>query len=531
MRIAAAVDLLILFFAAAAMTIWTWGTWPDPLVDWGARLYLSWRVCAGEVLYRDLAYFNGPLSIYFDAGLFKIFGVSQHVLWLANLAIFAGIIVMLDAILRAIGGRVSALLGGLLFVTVFAFGRYQLLGNFNYVTPYTPEMTHGLPLDLAAILLLRRYQRRPSSACAASMGVELGLCFLTKAEIFAPGFAAVVTGLFLTMRESKIAGKNALRHAAVFAIALLAPPLLALGLFAIAIPFRVALGGVLGSWPWIFDPHIARMSFYRDVLGTDDPVGHLLRLVRWLAGYTAVFGVVGAIARPRSRPRSNAAIAVTRRSIPLGFSLGAGAAAAATFYGVACAGAFRLEDLLSPLPLWMLILFAAAIVQYRRMKDDRGVLIFRITMLIFAGALLMKIALAARVRDYGFVLAMPAALMFADAIAVQIPRAISRRGGDGRLFAIIAIALCISVAVAHVQFSAINMPADTIELGSGGDTCRVAALRGEDVRNAVRDAEQIVAPNQTLLVAPQGLMINYLARRRALSFHQSHGAGDRRCRR
>ena len=71
------------------------------------------------------------------------------------------------------------------------------------------------------------------------MGLVLGLCFLTKAEIFAPGFAAVVIGLFLTMRESKIAGKNALRHAAVFAIALLAPPLLALGLFAIAMPFHV----------------------------------------------------------------------------------------------------------------------------------------------------------------------------------------------------------------------------------------------------------------------------------------------------
>ena len=151
MRIAAAVDLLILFFRRGCHDNLDRGTWPDSLVDWGSAALSLLARCAGEVLYRDLVYFNGPLSIYFDAGLFKIFGVSQHVLWLANLAILAGIIVMLYAILRAIGGRVSALLGGLFFVTVFAFGRYQLLGNFNYVTPYTPEMTHGLALDLAAI--------------------------------------------------------------------------------------------------------------------------------------------------------------------------------------------------------------------------------------------------------------------------------------------------------------------------------------------------------------------------------------------
>ena len=273
------------------------------------------------------------------------------------------------------------------------------------------------------------------------------------------------------------------------------------------------------------------MSFYRDVLGTDDAVGHLLRLVRWFAGYTAVFGVVGAIARPRSRR------APMRRSRLCGAafrwaSVSRGSRGRCHILRRRLRrGAFRLEDLLSPLPLWMLILLAAAIVQYRRMNEDRGVLIFRITMLIFAGALLMKIALAARVRDYGFVLAMPAALMFADAIAVEIPRAISRRGGDGRLFAIIAIALCISVAVAHVQFSAINMPADTIELGSGGDTCRVAALRGEDARRGSRRrANRCAESNAPRRAAGAD---DQLPRppTRTLSFHQSHGAGDRRRRR
>ena len=46
----------------AAMLAWTWGTWPDVLVDFGGELYVPWRLAEGDVLYRDVAYFTGPLS-------------------------------------------------------------------------------------------------------------------------------------------------------------------------------------------------------------------------------------------------------------------------------------------------------------------------------------------------------------------------------------------------------------------------------------------------------------------------------------
>jgi len=68
---------------------------PDILVDFGIQLYLPWRISQGDVLYRDVMYLTGgPLSQYFNALLFKIFGVSFRTLIFANLAITAGLLVL-----------------------------------------------------------------------------------------------------------------------------------------------------------------------------------------------------------------------------------------------------------------------------------------------------------------------------------------------------------------------------------------------------------------------------------------------------
>ncbi len=62
-----------------------WGTWIDVLVDFGVQLYVPWRLVAGEVLYRDIAHYTGPLSIYYNALAFRVGGVSLLTLVIANL--------------------------------------------------------------------------------------------------------------------------------------------------------------------------------------------------------------------------------------------------------------------------------------------------------------------------------------------------------------------------------------------------------------------------------------------------------------
>src|SRR5215469_18337819 len=82
----------VVFVVAAVMT---WRKWPDFLVDFGTQLYMPWRILHGAVLYRDLFYFaGGPFSQYFNALLFKIFGVSFSTLIAANLIFAAAMILM-----------------------------------------------------------------------------------------------------------------------------------------------------------------------------------------------------------------------------------------------------------------------------------------------------------------------------------------------------------------------------------------------------------------------------------------------------
>ena len=59
----------------------SWGAWPDVMVDFGRELYVPWRITLGEVLYRDLEWFNGPLSQYVNALWFRLFGVGAWTLF------------------------------------------------------------------------------------------------------------------------------------------------------------------------------------------------------------------------------------------------------------------------------------------------------------------------------------------------------------------------------------------------------------------------------------------------------------------
>ena len=49
--------LVLITAATAWMLHVSWLRWPDPTIDFGKELYLAWRLCEGDVLYRDVAHF------------------------------------------------------------------------------------------------------------------------------------------------------------------------------------------------------------------------------------------------------------------------------------------------------------------------------------------------------------------------------------------------------------------------------------------------------------------------------------------
>src|ERR1700736_2257824 len=74
--------------AGAFFIATSWRKWPDPLIDFGQQLYNAWQLANGAVLYRDIGCLYGPLSEYFNAAVFRIFGPGLIIVVFANLAVF-----------------------------------------------------------------------------------------------------------------------------------------------------------------------------------------------------------------------------------------------------------------------------------------------------------------------------------------------------------------------------------------------------------------------------------------------------------
>ena len=153
--------------------VWSWGTWPDAVVDFGRELYVPWRLSKGQTLYRDIVSFNGPLSNYALALWFKCFGASLRSLIFSNILVCVAILFLLYEMFCRMAGYESGLLACLSFIAVFAFSQLHGIGNFNWICPCSHELTHGIALSLLGIYMLYRYAKQGHLIWMAASGFIL----------------------------------------------------------------------------------------------------------------------------------------------------------------------------------------------------------------------------------------------------------------------------------------------------------------------------------------------------------------------
>lgn len=519
----------VAILAAGAAMLWrTWGTWPDPLIDFGRELYVPWQLTAGKVLYRDIAHLNGPLSPYLNALWFKLFGLGLRSLVFVNLAIWALLLWMLYRILVEIGGRFSATVACLAFVVVFSFAQYdQGYGNYNFICPYSHEITHGLALSVAAMLCVRQYTKRRRLTYAAAAGLLLGLVFLTKAEVFLACAAGTLTGLALALWTERAGGGRIAWFAAFFSGGALAPLAVTWALFCRAMPAQEALFATLGSCRYVFNRDLLELLLYRYGMGVDYPARSIFFMVIATGLYGLFLLLTAAVAwRLGRHPKW------IRRAFAVGLFIAVVGVIGANWPPVEFLPTAR------PLPLFMLALGAALTVRFVRRRPAQhqaGPAILRITMVVFALALLLKMVLNARVYDYGFALAMPATLLLAVALIDWAPAYLTRRGGYGPLFTSAALAGVVVAVWAHLRVTQANLNSELTPVASGVDSFLTSGRgravnkaleqweiprrsappgRGRAVNWALEQVDQRIAADQTLVVVPEGVMINYLSRRR-----------------
>jgi len=487
----------------AAMLAFSWGKWPDVLVDFGHELYTPWLLSQGRVLGRDVVMAaTGPLSPYLNAMLFRIFGPGAWVLFAFNLVVLGGLTWLLFVLLREIGDRFSATLSCVLFLTVFAFGQYVGIGNFNFVAPYSHGVTHGMFLSLAALALTWRHARTGSRWSLGGASLLLGLVFLTKPEFTIACGGALGAAFLLILRDAS----SARRRIALWAAAVLpalAVPIVSFALLALGATPLDGWRATLGPWLAMGTP-LTKTPFYLAGLGMDDPSGNAVRALAWFAGYAGLVLAIGLLDwRARSAPaRWGAAVLVSGGLILAAW---------------ACVASHALFDVARPLPIVAFLGFvASAVLAWRAPRPCPPRALLQLALATFALLLLAKMALNARWFHYGFALAMPATLVAFTWLAASAPRLVQRWGGSGLVLRVSSLAILVALAGSYLRYGYEIYAYKTERVGAGADAF-LADGRGRFVTAILDRLAKDGEPGATLAVIPEGVMINYLARRESPS--------------
>jgi len=493
------VDALLLSILFAALAAWSWGKWPDLLVDFGHELYIPWQLAKGEILQRDIAYIYGPLSQYFNGFLFYLFGPSLQLLVASNIAILALIVALLSRLIERFSDRVTSLAATALFLAVFAFSQYQGIANYNFICPFTHESTHGLLLAITMIYLLERYLRRQKRIFVLGGGLAFGLAFLTRAEISfaALAAAAVILGVPLFIEPAR--RRAQLTAGALFLAAALIPPLIFFIYFIGKIPPVAAFQAVIGSWNTLAESSVADSPFYRATMGVDRPLLNAGRMLLSSAATLAAIGIIAGLSR------------LVPERTKWQFALGTGAGIAL----VAAAPFLPLSRVAYGLPVVCAVTAAACFLA--TIRPNRELIVKKSLLPLcawstFALALLGKVVFNVRFAHYGYYLASPAMIVLVVVLVRSIPRTLGRRG---LFFRIVAISFLIALSVQQLRISdsfyrlkqyPVGEPPNTI-LHYNPETTGT----GWVFRNALQWIGTNLPPDATLMALPQGVMLNYLS--------------------
>lgn len=221
-KIWAGPSLIVMVFAL--MVFWSWRKWPDLLIDFGQQLYIPWQLASGKLLYKDIVILHGPLSQYFNAFWFKLFGPSLTVVILVNLAILACITGIIYTTIHRFADSYTATVVCLVLLSLFGFSQYVEVGNYNYVTPYTHEATHGIALTVAMILGLSQYFTRRGRIARTVSGICLGLTLLTKVEVALAATVVALIGFAVAYFTAPLSASPKRDELALFCGMALSPP-------------------------------------------------------------------------------------------------------------------------------------------------------------------------------------------------------------------------------------------------------------------------------------------------------------------
>ncbi|QUV84389.1 glycosyltransferase family 39 protein [Chloracidobacterium aggregatum] len=495
--------LLALVFA---VLVWgSWRRWGNPFVDFGIELYVAWQLSEGKHLYRDIVWLGGPLSQYTNALWFRLFGVSYLTLSLVNIAFVAGLTVLLYRFFTRTIERAAGFTAGLVLLVVFAFQAYETDGSWDYVAPYRHEAVHGLGLAILGLAIFATYLRQGGKWRSFGVGLCFGAVCLTKIEPSVALAGALAGGYWLGFNYLPPRRERWRQDIGWFVGGVAVVPV-GFGLYlATQMPLGVALTGLLGNWLNVARTDAVGQVFYQRVMGLGRWRENLLRMG---GGCGAFIGVLGVFT----------GLEVALRRVTRGWVVWSGAAFLVTW--LIAHTCMPWAFFLRPLPLLTGLILAGVAWTTMHCSDQTQLAQRWIPLTVwcvFGLLLLGKLGLAAHAGQYGFTLALPATVLLAVSAISLWPEFIRAKAwGTGALVRWGSAGVLVAFFLAAQESRSYFHSAKTIPLGAGADRMQTfgppLSETGGITAAALEHMAQTMPPGATLVVIPDGIILNYLLR-------------------
>ena len=510
--------VLILILVTVALLFLSWQKWADLLVDFGVQVYVPWQLTEGKVLYRDIAYLYGPLSVYLHAIIFKIFGPGISTLAFFNIGLIACLSVLIYKIFKRIGTSLSAFFACLGFLSLFAFAQYIPTGNYNFVCPYYYELTHGVFLSFLAILQFMKYLDDRSLLRLGTIGVLTGLVYLTKTEVFLAESGALFVCLILSFQRERLPGKVLAGRLLTLLGTFLIPPILFFLYFSFHMTSGEAFTAIISPWIYLLNPDLRALPYFQGVMGTVDVGGNLMRMFLYTLIFASIILSLYFIHLiTRKAPQYNRHLMVLTSLIVVGGAI--------QFFSE-----IRWLELMRPLPLfmagWAFYLFWIWVGK----EPDREIkkLPF-LAITLFSFFLLFKIILNTHVYHYGFALALPATLVLIKLFLDELPDFMGRTSDPNIFLRPVCMVLVLVFFIPHVLVSANYYRQKIFPVGSDRDLIYdydpYINNKGMLVKIALDYLKENTDENTKIAAFPLSPMINFWLRKENPSKYTFYNPG------
>jgi len=506
-RLIELVGIIAIFILVCLFLKLSWRKWCDPQIDYGRELYIPWQMSMGARWLKDVDDLYGPLSRFIDAGLFRFFGLGVMVLAWANIIIYLGILTLIYILFKRAWGLMAAICCSFVFVSIFSFSQLTIISNYNFITPYSQQVTHGFGIVLLLLYITPSWSYHQSYKRAFSIGFVAGLSAVIKPEfILASGFILIVAIAY----GYKFRGLPDFKEVALVSFGLILPTVSFCFYFSSYLSFKEACLAACHAW-------LNSLFIWKDELtahllnsfsGMDEPKAHLLSHLKAGGGALLMISLILCLAFLTSLIKD-----MVSRVILVFFT-------ALVIIAISTKGIVWInvgQCLLVLLILYCIFIFYRAFT-FSVSATTNAKLLEKSLLCILGLSLITRMVLNGRIYQYGFIQAAVVALVIVAVLIKELPIEL-KLDKSGLAFYRIGLGLLLICGLfSIVSQSKAMLDAKTLSIGKNRDMFyaypKEISGDGEAVKYFTQNLE-ILPNDKTLVVVPEGVMINYLSRKKS----------------